>query len=333
MSEIDFNNIEQGFETWMGIVGDAIRERTDTTNKIPPKNMDDLIRTIQPTSILPEILERNIATLIIPDNLGLTTLFDYAFAGCELLTKIRLPNTLKSVNGYHAFNGCGSLKEVSIPCDMRYGSDPATIDTDTGTFSGCFLTKLRLSKGSSGVMNDFVLEKTQNIRVTNPSQKEYSLVNSAYVLGTTLNSVKIQRSSKIIDITSSTEYIPPRTIFVNVELEVSDTIVVKYYDDSSDFTEKFSNVPWKQMDTDECILDLRDVHSIGKGAFARYPSSDLCTFYFSKNLRLIDNYAFYRISTSTTIKVVYYGTLEDAALIDIEPYNNALPPIEEWEYR
>lgn len=75
----------------------------------------------------------------LPDEL--TSIGDYAFAGCKNLTEIELPKKLKSI-GYYAFDGCQNLKEITIPHQLEALS--------IFTFSGCTnLAKVNFSANST----------------------------------------------------------------------------------------------------------------------------------------------------------------------------------------
>ena len=54
---------------------------------------------------------------------GVTTLGNYIFNGCSMMTEVELPNTITSI-GDHAFDGCSSLQSVHIPASVTViGSD------------------------------------------------------------------------------------------------------------------------------------------------------------------------------------------------------------------
>lgn len=75
----------------------------------------------------------------LPDEL--TSIGDYAFAGCKNLTEIELPKKLKSI-GYYAFDGCQNLKEITIPHQLEALS--------IFTFRGCTnLAKVNFSANST----------------------------------------------------------------------------------------------------------------------------------------------------------------------------------------
>ena len=69
-------------------------------------NSNALIHTATNTLI------RGCQNTTIPDSV--TSIGDWAFDGCELLTEITIPNSIKSI-GYEAFSSCKSLKSITIP--------------------------------------------------------------------------------------------------------------------------------------------------------------------------------------------------------------------------
>jgi hypothetical protein len=54
---------------------------------------------------------------IIPD--GVTSIADYAFAGCRALSSIVIPNTVTSI-GKEAFKDCTSLISITIPKSVTH---------------------------------------------------------------------------------------------------------------------------------------------------------------------------------------------------------------------
>jgi hypothetical protein len=88
----------------------------------------------------------------------LTTLFSQAFAGCEKLSEITLPDSLQII-GTNAFQGCDTLKEITIPINV------ATIND--GAFSDCQkLSKIAVADGNTKfvVLHDCLVD-TQNKRL------------------------------------------------------------------------------------------------------------------------------------------------------------------------
>ena len=59
----------------------------------------------------------SIKTVIIED--GVTSIGNYAFAGCSNLTSVTIPNSVKSI-GWGVFEDCSSLPSVTIPNSVTY---------------------------------------------------------------------------------------------------------------------------------------------------------------------------------------------------------------------
>ena len=73
---------------------------------------------------------------------GVTTIGDYAFAGCRKLSKISLPDSITSI-GTYAFNFCTSLKQIDLPANIS--------TLKRGAFNGSGLTSISLPFGISKI--------------------------------------------------------------------------------------------------------------------------------------------------------------------------------------
>ena len=79
---------------------------------------------------------------------SLTTISNYAFSGCSVLTSVELPSTLTTIGNY-AFSGCGVLTTVNLPSSLRTISNYA--------FQNCGkLTSLTLPNGLTTLKDDFI---------------------------------------------------------------------------------------------------------------------------------------------------------------------------------
>ena len=56
----------------------------------------------------------SLTSITIPD--GVTSIGAYAFSKCSSLTSITIPDSVTSIKAYAAFNGCTSLKTISLSC-------------------------------------------------------------------------------------------------------------------------------------------------------------------------------------------------------------------------
>lgn len=90
-------------------------------------------------------LIRGFKSSVIPTDGSVTSIEYYAFSGCEGLTSITVPNTIKSI-GELAFGDCTGLKSIIIPDSVRcFGGN--------GTFVNC--TSLEYVKIGSGLTDLF----------------------------------------------------------------------------------------------------------------------------------------------------------------------------------
>lgn len=84
----------------------------------------------------------------IPDKLDghpVTAIGDYAFSGCEKLSRVSLPAGLKTI-GDRAFECCGALKSITIP-------DSVTEIGEMAFFMCCKMTSVKLSKNLQTIGN------------------------------------------------------------------------------------------------------------------------------------------------------------------------------------
>lgn len=71
-----------------------------------------------PKSEIAQLVDRSITEVIASDLQGATTIGFYAFAYCESLQSIEIPNSVISIDDY-VFQDCSSLTSVTIPNSVR----------------------------------------------------------------------------------------------------------------------------------------------------------------------------------------------------------------------
>ncbi len=95
--------------------------------------------------------------LVIPE--GVTSIGQYAFAGCTSLTNVTIPGTITSI-GSGAFYNCAGLTSIIIP---------GTVSTVTG-FQGCTgITSVIISEGVTGIGSDAFNGCTSLVDIDIPS--------------------------------------------------------------------------------------------------------------------------------------------------------------------
>lgn len=97
-------------ETTLKNIGDAIREKTGTTNSYSPAEMAAAILNITTSGNADEVINRTV-TEYASDTL--TEVGRYAFHYCKNLTTVDLPN-VTTLNSF-AFNFCTALNSVNLP--------------------------------------------------------------------------------------------------------------------------------------------------------------------------------------------------------------------------
>ncbi len=92
-----------------------------------------------------------------------TSIWSYAFFGCEGLTDIRLPDRLRSI-GERAFSGCAGLKEIVLPDSLETIGDRA--------FQGCTgLEEIVIPEAVEKIGNEAFYGCTRLKHVTFPDSK------------------------------------------------------------------------------------------------------------------------------------------------------------------
>lgn len=111
--------------------------RNDGNNNLPLESYSEIINnTIQQKNdniryveLFKKLIDRNTTIdVIIPNEVGITTIGEYAFYGYKNLQSIVIPNTVTRINSY-AFSQCINLQSISLPNTITY--------IDNNVFSGC----------------------------------------------------------------------------------------------------------------------------------------------------------------------------------------------------
>lgn len=90
---------------------------------------------------LKNLIERDIITLDIPS--GTTTIGDYAFYGCDMLTNITIPDSVTTI-GKYAFAFCSVLTSINIPSGVT--------NISQYTFRSCSsLTSITIPSGVTSI--------------------------------------------------------------------------------------------------------------------------------------------------------------------------------------
>ena len=98
-------------------------------------------------------LMQEIKVVVIRD--GITTVGDYAFAGCSNLQEVTLPGSVEIV-GVFSFKGCTGLREIVIPEGVRVLASKAFLQCIKKSLSAIYsyrrgyagVRKMRISGGS-----------------------------------------------------------------------------------------------------------------------------------------------------------------------------------------
>ena len=98
-------------------------ELTDGTFSYELGDKGYTIIDCEPTAIFTEIPEMR-------NGYAIVAIGDQAFAGCEYITDITIPDTVKEI-GQYSFAGCSSLKSVRLPSNLK--------EIPNGAFAGCDL--------------------------------------------------------------------------------------------------------------------------------------------------------------------------------------------------
>lgn len=127
-------------------IADGFRTSRGITDKISTERMAELAAVPiggGGSNKLAQIIERTVTEITAEDLPGVTTIGSYAFSNCSLLSKLELPNSIKSV-GIYSFNGCAAIEEIVLPDSIE--------ELNTSCFYNCSkLKKVIFNKGISKI--------------------------------------------------------------------------------------------------------------------------------------------------------------------------------------
>ena len=81
----------------------------------------------------------SLTSITIPD--GVTSIGAYAFSYCTSLTSITIPDSVTSIKAYAAFNGCTSLKTISLSCGSTLKRSDFIDQANLVSYTSHILTK------------------------------------------------------------------------------------------------------------------------------------------------------------------------------------------------
>ena len=81
----------------------------------------------------------SLTSITIPD--GVTSIGAYAFSKCSSLTSITIPDSVTSIKAYAAFNGCTSLKTISLSCGSILKRSDFSDQANLVSYTSHILTK------------------------------------------------------------------------------------------------------------------------------------------------------------------------------------------------
>jgi len=104
----------------LSAIGNAIRSMTGKTDPLTLDEMPAEITSIQSTGNekFVDLVEHTITEVTAGDLAGCTILGQQAFHGCNSLSSVTLPSTLKYIDHY-AFYNCESLTSLTIPASVE----------------------------------------------------------------------------------------------------------------------------------------------------------------------------------------------------------------------
>ena len=129
-----------------------------------------------------------ITKVVLPQ--GLKTVGDYAFENCSALTEIALPDTVTRIGAY-AFSNCKALKAVTVPAGVT------KIENDC--FGGCESLKEVVICGNVAVIEEFAFSGCSSLKNINLPASLTRIGEKAFFLCGALRSVKIPEGVTVIE--------------------------------------------------------------------------------------------------------------------------------------
>ena len=143
---------------------------------------DEGTLTISGTGAMEDIFcnEHTIEKVII--GYGVTSISDYAFDGCEMLSSVKIPGSVTSI-GKSAFGGCKQLSSIEIP--------EGVVSIGDWTFFGCEMLSSVKIPGSVTSIGDWAFSDCEQLSSIEIPEGVVSIGASAFEFCSALSSVKI----------------------------------------------------------------------------------------------------------------------------------------------
>lgn len=209
--------------------------------------------------------------LTIPSKINgcsVTAIADFAFANCYNLTSVVIPDTIKTM-GQYAFNGCQSLKKVTLSKNCKVVSDgafsecpvlttvviPEGVTTiDDSAFSNCVALKSVKLPFSITKIGDYAFYECDSLTSVTVPQGVDTIEDYAFANCNNLKKVYISFGVNSIDFAAF------RNCKKLTDLYMYHT-VLEIYDCAFEGCSKLKNVWYAGDKLDKNIIDLRDDNS------------------------------------------------------------------------
>lgn len=119
---MDLIDLINEFKSDIDNIGNAIREKTYKTEKIPFKKMsEELLNISNANDFDQKLIDKTLTNITRDDLQGITQIGDYAFYKCNSLNTVEIPSDIISI-GVGAFEGCENLRTIEM-----FSSVPPTL--------------------------------------------------------------------------------------------------------------------------------------------------------------------------------------------------------------